>query len=30
VHTFEPDIETFYDEWLDEPIPTPGKGSAAD
>ena len=23
VHEFEPDIETFYDQWLDEPIPTP-------
>ena len=23
VHSFEPDIETFYDEWIDEPIPTP-------
>lgn len=23
IHEFEPDIETFYEEWIDEPIPTP-------
>jgi acetone carboxylase gamma subunit len=23
VHEFEPDIETFYNEWIEEPIPTP-------
>lgn len=22
VHNFEPDIETFYQEWIEEPIPT--------
>ncbi len=26
VHEFEPDIETFYEEWIEEPIPTPGTG----
>jgi acetone carboxylase gamma subunit len=23
IHEFEPDIETFYSEWIEEPIPTP-------
>lgn len=22
IHEFEPDIETFYNEWIEEPIPT--------
>jgi acetone carboxylase gamma subunit len=25
VHEFEPDIETFYEDWIEEPVPTPGE-----
>ncbi len=28
IHEFEPDIETFYEGWIDEPIPTPETQSA--
>jgi acetone carboxylase gamma subunit len=28
IHEFEPDIETFYEDWIDEPIPTPEGQSA--
>lgn len=26
VHTFEPDIETFYEDWIEKPIPRAGDG----
>ncbi len=28
IHEFEPDIETFYSEWIEEPIPTAEPESA--
>jgi acetone carboxylase gamma subunit len=28
VHEFEPDIETFYEEWIDEPVPTADEATA--
>ena len=27
IHEFEPDIETFYTDWIDEPIPSPDSQS---